>query len=125
MRTLSGGDGENNNRFTDIQNGRKPPENISLDDVLLYLPKDRREQLTSGYDLKNLAKIFEDADVMMAVDGFLENGMNISLAARKLYMHRNTLIYRLNKVRALTGLDLKNFDTALTFRILRALYELK
>lgn len=107
------------------KHGKNPPENISLDDVLSSLPKDKREQLTSGCDLKNLAKIFEDKDVMKAVDGFLENGMNISLTARKLYMHRNTLIYRLNKVRTLTGLDLKNFDMALTFKILRALYELK
>lgn len=125
MSALFSGDGENEVLLKDAENGNKPPENISLGEVLLSLPKDKREQLTSGYDLKNLAKIFEDGDVMKAVDGFLENGMNTSLAARKLYMHRNTLIYRLNKVRALTGLDLKNFDMALTFKILRALYELK
>ncbi|MDE5722010.1 MAG: helix-turn-helix domain-containing protein [Clostridia bacterium] len=125
MRTLSDGEDENVNHYKCFENGENPPENISLGEILSSLPKDKREQLTSGYDLKNLAKIFEDSDVMMAVDGFLENGMNISLAARKLYMHRNTLIYRLNKVRALTGLDLKNFDMALTFKILRALYELK
>ena len=108
-----------------VNHGKNPPGNISLGEVLSSLPKDKREQLTSGYDLKNLAKIFEDTDVMKAVDGLLENGMNISLTARKLYLHRNTLIYRLNKVCALTGLDLKNFDMALNFKILRALYELK
>ena len=72
-----------------------------------------------------LARVFEDRETMATADSFLENGMNVSETARKLYMHRNTLMYRLNKIRALTGLDLHDFDMALTFKILRALYELK
>ncbi len=62
---------------------------------------------------------------MATVDCFLENGMNVSRTARILYMHRNTLIYRLNKISAETGLDIRVFDMAVTFEILRSLYELK
>ena len=51
--------------------------------------------------------------------------MNVSETARVLYMHRNTLIYRLNKISNETGLDLRKFDMAVTFEILRVLYELK
>ena len=75
--------------------------------------------------MKKFAKIFEDDDMMRTVDAFLENGMNASETARALYMHRNTLSYRLKTVQKKTGLDLKNFDMAVTFKILHILYTMK
>ena len=101
------------------------PENIPLSVIVSNLTKTQREKLIAGYDIKNFARIFEDADTMATVDCFLENGMNISRTARILYMHRNTLIYRLNKISVETGLDIRVFDMAVTFEILRSLYELK
>ena len=101
------------------------PKNIPLEEIVACLTKSQRERLISGYDMKNFARIFEHGDLMLAADCFFENGMNISETARKLYMHRNTLIYRLNKIQNTTGIDLRNFDMAVTFQILRALYEQK
>ena len=101
------------------------PKNISLDEIVAGLTKSQRERLTSGYDMKNFARIFEHGDLMQAADCFFKNGMNISEAARELYMHRNTLIYRLNKIQKTTGMDLRNFEMAVTFLILRSLYEQK
>ena len=101
------------------------PKNIPLEEIISYLTKSQRERLISGYDMKNFARVFEHSDLMLAVDSFFENGMNISQTARKLYMHRNTLIYRLNKIQKTTGIDLRNFDMAVTFAILRVLYEQK
>ncbi len=101
------------------------PENIPLSEIISQLTKAQRERLISGYDLKKLARIFEDADTMDTVDSFLKHGMNVSEASRVLYMHRNTLIYRLNKIQSVTGLDVRAFDSAVTFEILRILYELK
>ncbi len=98
---------------------------ISLSDILTGLEKPVRENLSSGFDLKRFAKIFEDENMMLTITAFLENGMNVSLTARKLYMHRNTLIYRLNSVYKKTGLDIRNFDMAVTFCILHYLYILK
>lgn len=102
-----------------------PPENIPLSELISLLPKAQRERLISGYDLKNFAKIFEDGDIMDTADGFLKYGMNVSETSRKLYMHRNTLIYRLNKIQNVTGLDIRVFDMAVTFEILRILYNAK
>ncbi len=48
---------------------------------------------------------------------FFDNNLNISETARQLYLHRNTLVYRLEKIQKATGLDLRNFDDALTFKI--------
>ena len=101
------------------------PKNIGIEDIVSCLTKSQRERLIAGYDMKKFARIFEHGDLMLAVDCFFENGMNISLTARKLYMHRNTLIYRLNKIQKTTGIDLRNFEMAITFGILRVLYEQK
>ena len=101
------------------------PKSIPIEDMVSCLTKSQRERLISGYDMKNFARIFEHGDLMTAVGCFFENGMNISETARKLYMHRNTLIYRLNKIQKTTGMDLRNFEMAVTFRRLHALYEQK
>ena len=50
-------------------------------------------------------------------DMFLENSLNVSETARQLYVHRNTLLYRLEKLQKVTGLDIRVFDDALTLKI--------
>lgn len=102
-----------------------PPDNIPLDGIISLLTKAQREKLISGFDLKNLARIFEDEDTMSTVEGFFSCSMNVSETSRRLYMHRNTLIYRLNKIENVTGLDIRRFDMAVTFKILHILYTLK
>lgn len=98
---------------------------IDFFSVLSQLSKTQREKLVAGCDRKNLEKVFQDAGMMNTIDVFLKNGMNVSRAARALYMHRNTLIYKLGAIRRLTGLDLRDFDMAVTFKILHTLYTLK
>ena len=117
---------ENSNWGVDMS-GRThfSPKSIPIEEMVSCLTKSQRERLISGYDMKSFARIFEHGDLMTAIDCFFENGMNISETARKLYMHRNTLIYRLNKIQKSTGIDLRNFEMAVTFQILRVLYEQK
>lgn len=58
-----------------------------------------------------------DEETLTTVNLFFENSLNISETARKLYLHRNTLVYRLEKIQKTTGLDVRVFDDALTFKI--------
>lgn len=58
-----------------------------------------------------------DKETLMTVNAFFENNLNISETARQMYLHRNTLGYRLDKIMKTTGLDVKKFDDALTFKI--------
>lgn len=58
-----------------------------------------------------------DKETLVTVNSFFENNLNISETARKMYLHRNTLGYRLDKITRTTGLDVKKFDDALTFKI--------
>lgn len=58
-----------------------------------------------------------DGETLSTVNTFFENSLNISETARKLFVHRNTLVYRLEKIQKMTGLDMRVFDDALTFKI--------
>lgn len=58
-----------------------------------------------------------DRETLMTVLSFFENNLNVSETSRKLFVHRNTLVYRLEKIRKLTGLDLREFDHAVTFKV--------
>ncbi|MBQ1260577.1 MAG: helix-turn-helix domain-containing protein, partial [Clostridia bacterium] len=58
-----------------------------------------------------------DRETLMTVQSFFENNLNVSETSRKLFVHRNTLVYRLEKIRKLTGLDLREFEHAVTFKV--------
>lgn len=58
-----------------------------------------------------------DEETMITINKFFENSLNVSETARQLYIHRNTLVYRLEKLQKSTGLDIRVFDDALTFKI--------
>lgn len=64
----------------------------------------------------DLPEIFDD-ETLNLVEKFFENNLNTSETARKLYIHRNTLIYRLDKIQKETGLDLRTFDDALMVKV--------
>ena len=53
----------------------------------------------------------------MTIQKFFENSLNISETARQLYIHRNTLVYRLERLEKMIGLDIRKFEDAMTFKI--------
>lgn len=58
-----------------------------------------------------------DEETLSTINKFFENSLNVSETSRQLYIHRNTLVYRLDKIQKLTGLDLRVFEDAITFKI--------
>ena len=58
-----------------------------------------------------------DEEILYTVEVFFDNSLNISETARKMFIHRNTLIYRINKLYNQIGLDVRNFEDALTFKL--------
>ncbi len=91
-----------------------------LEDVPESRLKDYLEQLQIG----NAAEVFEDEDMLGTAEEFLENSLNISETSRNLYMHRNTLMYRLDKIERITGLNIRKFSDAVSFRVITILYKL-
>ena len=88
--------------------------------TLLGLPEKEVELL-----LKQIAPIYKNKELFESAKVFLNCNLNTTLASKELYVHRNTLSYRLNKIEKLCGLDIRNFDNAVTFRMLMILYILK
>ena len=58
-----------------------------------------------------------DEETLQTINKFFENSLNVSETSRQLFIHRNTLVYRLDKILKLTNLDLRVFDDAITFKM--------
>ena len=58
-----------------------------------------------------------DEETLVTINKFFENSLNVSETSRQLYIHRNTLVYRLDKLQKTTGLDIRKFEDAITFKI--------
>ena len=81
-------------------------------------------EMSAGYNSKifnrKTARLFNE-EMIHTIETFFDNSLNLSETARKLYIHRNTLVYRLEKVQRTIGLDLRNFDDAVTFKMMMLL----
>ena len=58
-----------------------------------------------------------DEETLVTINRFFDNNLNVSETSRQLYIHRNTLVYRLDKLQKMTGLDIRIFEDAITFKI--------
>ena len=88
---------------------------LGLAKLICRLPMDLCESFARDI-LGDELPVF-DEELLSTINRFFKNSLNISETARQLYLHRNTLVYRLERVQKMTGLDIRNFEDALTFRI--------
>ncbi len=93
---------------------------LNIESLLALIPEKRLTEYVAKCNLEAFNILFFDEELMYTCDVFLENNLNISATAKALYMHRNTLMYRLNKIRDEIGLDLRKFDMAIAFAVLSA-----
>lgn len=84
---------------------------------------DLRVELADKLLTKDVISVFKDEELKSSIDAFFNNDLNISETSRNSYMHRNTLLYRLDKIHKLTGLNIRKFDDALQLQLLELLYE--
>ena len=91
-------------------------ENLGIGRIIYQLPITLCEMFLSEVFKKNPSESL-DADTLDTINKFFENNLNVSETSRKLYVHRNTLVYRLEKIKKLTGLDLREFDHAIVFKV--------
>lgn len=91
-------------------------DRLGLGRLIINCPDELCEMfLKEHFDKGLIEKI--DEETFNTVNVFFENSLNISETARKLFIHRNTLIYRLNKLQKMLGLDVKKLDDAITFKV--------
>ena len=100
----------------DIERPVMAYENLGIGRLIYQLPTTLCE-IFLGEVFKKGSLESLDRETLMTVQSFFENNLNVSETSRKLFVHRNTLVYRLEKIRKLTGLDLREFDHAVTFKV--------
>ena len=89
---------------------------LGIGRLIYQLPVQLCEMFMKEIFGENLPNTF-DEETLTTINKFFENNLNVSETARQLYVHRNTLVYRLEKLQKSTGLDIRVFDDALTFKI--------
>ena len=92
--------------------------------MLEEVPKERLSEFMSDVTDEQIKEVFDDEEMLLTAEKFLSSSLNVSETSRSLYMHRNTLLYRLDKIEKATGLNIRLFPDAVTFRILTVLYKL-
>ena len=91
-------------------------ENLGIGRLIYQLPTTLCEMFLQEVFKKNPIDAL-DKETLFTIHKFFEHNLNVSETARKLFVHRNTLVYRLEKIKKLTGLDLREFDDAITFKV--------
>lgn len=89
---------------------------LGIGRLIYQLPMQLCEMFMKEIFGDNMPDSFDD-ETLVTINKFFENNLNVSETARQLYVHRNTLVYRLEKLQRSTGLDIRVFDDALTFKI--------
>lgn len=100
----------------DIEQPIMSYENLGIGRLIYQLPTTLCEIFLQEVFKKGSLESL-DKETLMTVQSFFENNLNVSETSRKLFVHRNTLVYRLEKIRKLTGLDLREFDHAVIFKV--------
>jgi len=90
---------------------------LMLERFLSDLPADTAAHYHGLLFSRKTARLFNE-EMLYTIEMFFRKDLNLSDAARQLYIHRNTLVYRLDKVQRLVGLDLRKFSDAVTFKML-------
>lgn len=97
------------------------PWELRLESLLDKLPTNAKRRFVDGVFKRAEASL--DAELITTLDAFFTENCNVSDTAKKLYIHRNTLLYRLDKFKQETGLDVRDFDHAVLVKLALLLYK--
>ena len=95
-------------------------DRLILERFLMELPQEISAHYHGLLFNRKTQRLFNE-EMLYTIEMFFKKDLNLSDTARQLYIHRNTLVYRLDKVQRQTGLDLRHFDDAVTFKLLMEL----
>lgn len=98
-------------------------DGLHLERLLYSIPDEQRTRFLEEYASHHL-NVFEDEETVSTLESFFELDCNVSETAKRLYIHRNTLLYRLDKIKQETGLDVRSFSDAVLVKLTLLLYKL-
>lgn len=97
--------------------------NVLFNNIFGKLSLDEQVLLGEKFITKDIKSILQDQDLIECINAFFNNNLNISETSRNAFLHRNTLLYRIEKIYKQTGLNIRHFDDAITFKLLLFIYE--
>lgn len=95
---------------------------IIFEEIVESIDNLKKEKLINEFH-KGFKRL--DAEIIRTIDIFFKSGLNLSEASKELYIHRNTLIYRIEKIEKYTGFDIRNFNEAMIFKMIFTLWKEK
>ncbi len=88
---------------------------LSVEELIDSIAEKRKDERVNDFNFA-LSKL--DNEMIRTIEVFFKCGLNLSEAAKELYIHRNTLIYRLDKIQKITSYDIREFNNAMIFKII-------
>ncbi|MPM43581.1 Carbohydrate diacid regulator [bioreactor metagenome] len=103
-------------KFFDIEKTIISYDNLGIARLIYQLPTTLCQMFLNEVFRRGSVESL-DQETLFTIQKFFENNLNVSETSRKLFVHRNTLVYRLEKIKKITGLDLREFDDAIVFKV--------
>ncbi|MDQ0173842.1 PucR family transcriptional regulator [Paenibacillus tundrae] len=97
------------------------PWNLQLEQVVASIPQQQRHRFIK--DTGKDTAIFNDSETLTTLETFFSLDCNVSETAKRLFIHRNTLVYRLDKIKQEIGYDVRSFESAVLVRLLLLMYK--
>lgn len=103
---------------------RQVRDNSCLLNIMLEsMGRECPDSLYSMLSSRKVLKVLEDEELLLSARVLFDNNLSIGNASKQIYVHRNTMVYRIEKIQRLIGLDIRKFDDAMTLRALIILYD--
>ena len=94
-----------------------------IESILAYIDGESNFILSKQFLDKKIISVFRDVELVNSAKAFFDSNLNISETSKNTFMHRNTLIYRIDKIYKITGLNIRKLNDAITFISLKAIYD--
>lgn len=91
--------------------------------LLSSLSLDQQAVIFEKFLTPEIISVLQDKELVDCINAFFKNNLNISETSRNAFLHRNTLLYRIEKISRITKLNIRNFDDAMTFKFLTIIYD--
>lgn len=91
--------------------------------VISNLSADEKAGISEKFLTPEIVSVMKDKELIECINAFFKNNLNISETSRNAFLHRNTLLYRIEKVYKITGLNIRNFEEAMSFKLLTIVYD--
>lgn len=103
----------------------KKPSQFSefCEHIMNCLNSDQKAGISEKFLSDEIISVMKDKELIECINAFFKNSLNISETSRNAFLHRNTLLYRIEKINKITGLNIRHFEDAMSFKLLTIVYE--